>query len=192
MDATTVTDDPREARSATILGLERSIMAAVAGDAAAFSTLIDTRLARTYRIALAILGTESDARDAVQETWVAVWRQLPRLDDPSRFDAWVDRIVVNACRMAIRRRNRVREIPIPDGFDAVSAQPGPEAVLERHALERAFDRLPVQQRTILVLHHLEERPLGEIAAVLSIPVGTAKSRLHAARASLERMLEEER
>ena len=192
MDATTVTDDPREARSATILGLERSIMAAVAGDAAAFSTLIDTRLARTYRIALAILGTESDARDAVQETWVAVWRQLPRLDDPSRFDAWVDRIVVNACRMAIRRRNRVREIPIPDGFDAVSAQPGPEAVLERHALERAFDRLPVQQRTILVLHHLEERPLGEIAAVLSIPVGTAKSRLHAARASLERMLEDER
>jgi RNA polymerase sigma-70 factor (ECF subfamily) len=192
MDATAVTDDVHGTQPALIDGLERSIAAAVAGDAAVFTALIDARLARTYRIAIAILGSETDANDAVQDAWVAAWRRLPSLSHASKFDAWVDRIVVNSCRMAIRRRGRVREIPIPDGFDAASNQPGPEAIVERGALERAFDRLPIQQRTILVLHHLEERPLANIAEVLGIPVGTAKSRLHAARIALERMLEDER
>ena len=117
---------------------------------------------------------------------------MPGLRDPDRFDAWLDRIVVNACRMLIRRRGRVRELPFAAEFDSQSPTPGPDHLAERESLETAFGRLSVDQRSILVLHHLEQRPLTAIAGVLGIPVGTAKSRLHAARAALERALENDR
>jgi RNA polymerase sigma-70 factor (ECF subfamily) len=168
------------------------IEAALEGDTGAFDRLVLAHLPRTYRIALAILGSEADAGDAVQEAWLAAWRQLPTLRDPARFDSWLDQIIVNACRMSIRKRGRVREIPMPEGFDAEAPHAALHQVAERDALDRAFGRLTVDQRTILVLHHLEQRPLAAIAAALLIPVGTAKSRLHAARAALERVLETER
>jgi RNA polymerase sigma-70 factor (ECF subfamily) len=168
------------------------VASALDGDLQAFDRLVLAHLPRTYRIALAILGSEADAGDAVQEAWLAAWRQLPTLRDPARFDGWLDQILVNACRMSIRRRGRVREIRMPDGFDAEAPQAPLNQVAERDALDRAFGRLTVEQRAILVLHHLERRPLLAIAAALVIPVGTAKSRLHAARAALERVLETER
>ncbi len=168
------------------------VESALDGDLQAFDRLVLGHLPRTYRIALAILGSEADAGDAVQEAWLAAWRQLRTLRDPARFDAWLDQILVNACRMSIRKRGRVREIRMPDGFDAEAPPAAINQVAERDALDRAFGRLTVEQRTILVLHHLERRPLSVIAAALVIPVGTAKSRLHAARAALERVLETER
>ena len=168
------------------------IEAALDGDVHAFDRLVLLHLPTTYRIALAILGSEADARDAVQEAWLAAWRQLPTLRHPARFDGWLDQILVNACRMSLRRRGRLREIRMPDGFDPEAPQAELNQVAERDVLDRAFGRLTVEQRTILVLHHLERRPLSAIAAALVIPVGTAKSRLHAARAALERILETER
>lgn len=164
----------------------------MAGDDAAFEALVLDRLPRTYRMALAILGSEADARDAVQETWVSVWRRMPSLRDPARFDAWLDQILVNACRTGLRKRGRVREIALVENFDIEAPQAGPDHFTEREALQRAFDRLSVEQRSLLVLHHLERRPLTAIAEVYGIPVGTAKSRLHAARSALERALEAER
>jgi RNA polymerase sigma-70 factor (ECF subfamily) len=168
------------------------VESALDGDVRAFDRLVLVHLPRTYRIALAILGSEADAGDAVQEAWLAAWRQLPKLRDPARFDGWLDQILVNACRMSLRKRGRVREIQMPNDFDAEAPQASISHIAERDALDRAFRRLTVEQRTILVLHHLERRPLAEIAAALAIPVGTAKSRLHAARAALERVLETER
>ena len=171
------------------LGL--ALRAAVGGDDAAFERIMAGRVGRTFRVALAILGSEADARDATQDAWLQAWRQLATLKDLDRFDAWLDRIVVNACRMTIRRK-RIREIPIPSGFDREGTTHRPDAVAERDALERAFDRLSVDHRTVLVLHHLEERTVAEIAGVLRVPAGTVKSRLHAARTQLERTLEADR
>jgi RNA polymerase sigma-70 factor (ECF subfamily) len=170
----------------------RVVRAAMAGDVGAFETLLAARLERTHRIAQAVLGSALDAGDATQEAWLSAWRQLPRLRDPERFDAWLDHIVVNACRMQARGRRRLREVSLPDDFDPQMGGPGPEQLAERHLLEAAFGRLDIDQRTILVLHDLEQRPLADIAEVLHIPVGTAKSRLHVARAALERALEGER
>jgi RNA polymerase sigma-70 factor (ECF subfamily) len=170
----------------------RDVASALDGDVQAFDRLVLVNLPRTYRIALAILGSEADARDAVQEAWLAAWRQLPTLRDVGRFEGWIDQILVNACRMSIRRRGRVREIRMPNGFDVEAPHTGADQVAERDALDRAFGRLTVEQRAILVLHHLEQRPVSAIAAALVIPVGTAKSRLHAARTALEQFLEAER
>lgn len=169
------------------------------GDEIAFTALVERRLDRAYRTARATLGNEADARDATQEAFLHAWRDLPRLRDPERFDAWLGRILVNSCREAMRGRRRrfVREIATSDVNDPIATAPArAEAPDERAAsidlLERAFERLSVDERAILVLHHLEQQPLAEIAASLAIPTGTAKSRLSAARHALERALEAER
>lgn len=165
------------------------------GDASAFDSLVEARVPTMLRTAMAITGREADARDAVQDALVAAWRELPALRDPAAFDAWLTRILVNRCRRGLRRLGaaRVREISTDLVGDAVapSAPDHAAGVVERRALERAFDRLSIDERTILVLHHLDGRALAEIAAVLEIPVGTAKSRLFGARKALERALSRE-
>ena len=162
------------------------------GDVDAFTALIAGRIDQMTRTATAILGHEADARDAVADALASVWRNLPQLRDPLAFEAWSTRILVHACRRSLRRRGRerVREVAI-DGREASGTAGPADAVAGRIALERAFDRLDADARAILVLHHLEGRPLAEIAAALGVPVGTAKSRLHAARGALERALERE-
>ena len=170
------------------------------GDVAAFDALVAARLSSSLRLARAIVDSPADAEDVVQEAFVSAWRNLPRLREPDRFDAWFGRILVNTARTHIRRRGSVRPISIDrrhvdDGReDDTPGQhdPGLESVVSSDALSRAIDRLTTDQRSILALHHLEERPVAEIATVLGIPVGTAKWRLHAARQALERALEAER
>ena len=165
------------------------------GDSSAFDALVEARVGPMLRLAMAITGDEAEARDAVQDSLVSAWRQLSSLRDPGAFDAWLTRILVNRCRKGIRRARsrRVHEVPV-DSAESMAHQAGGDvggAVVERRALERAFDRLSIDDRTLLVLHHLEGRPLPSIAEVLGIPVGTAKSRLFAARRALGRALERE-
>jgi RNA polymerase sigma-70 factor, ECF subfamily len=170
------------------------------GDAAAFDELVATRLGSSLRLARAIVDSPADAEDVVQEAFVNAWRNLPRLREPDRFDAWFGRILVNTARTHVRRRGTVRPISIDrrvdDGREDDNSHgrhdPALASVESGDALGRAIDRLTVDQRSILALHHLEERPVAQIAAVLGIPVGTAKWRLHAARQALERALEAER
>ena len=177
------------------------IRRAQTGDVDAFTALVAGRFEPMQRTAMAILGHEADARDAVADALAAIWRELPRLRDPLAFDAWSTRILVHACRRRLRGRGRmrVREVAIGavdasgTGTGGAGSSAGPaEGVADRMALERAFDRLDADARTILVLHHLDGRGLTEVASILGIPVGTAKSRLFAARRALERALERER
>jgi RNA polymerase sigma-70 factor (ECF subfamily) len=168
--------------------LDRSLVdRARSGDLDAFESIVRARMDAVYRLTAAILGDEDDARDATQETFVAAWRALPKLRDPERLDAWLQRIAVNASRMTLRMRGRrrVREIPSSQVVAPANhaAGSGPEADAAR--LDVALRQLNVDQRAILVLHHLEGRGLDEIAEVLGIPVGTAKSRLFHARRALE-------
>ena len=150
------------------------------------------RIDAIYRISFAIVGEEADARDATQETFVAAWRRIRELRDPDRFDAWLQRIAVNSARMTLRARGRrrVREIPVGDvaALAAVADQATAASRTDADLLGAALDRLPPDQRTILVLHHLEGHGLSELAEILEIPVGTVKSRLHTARRALEAAL----
>lgn len=172
------------------------------GDATAFELLVDARLDRCYRIAVSILSNDADAADATQNALVSAWRDLPRLRDPAVFDSWLNRIVANAALTARRRRVRLREMsiqPADPGDDRPTPEPRQDLhvrtpmdeVVDNDAIGRAFDRLRPKDRMILVLHHVEERPLAEIARSLGIPVGTAKSRLHAARGALQKAMEAE-
>jgi RNA polymerase sigma-70 factor (ECF subfamily) len=121
----------------------------------------------------------------MQETLVTAWRQLRGLRDSERFDAWLQRVVVNAARQVIRSnsRRRIREVPAST-VEALASRAAPAGRDDAAILDLALRTLPVEQRSILVLHHLEGHGLGELAEILSIPVGTAKSRLFAARRAL--------
>jgi RNA polymerase sigma-70 factor (ECF subfamily) len=180
---------------------------AAAGDHDAFDRLAGPRFRGAFRTALAILRVEEDARDAVQDAFVAAWQELPRLRDPEQFDAWLGRILVNRCRSILRHRRvvSVREIAFETGDDRFAddqrssvrhQEPGVEGgqagYAEADAVRRAFERLEPDARVLIVLHHIEERPVAELAALAGIPEGTVKWRLHAARKALERALERER
>ena len=155
------------------------------GDLDAFESIVRARMDAVYRLTSAILGNEADARDAAQETFVAAWRQLPRLREPEKFEAWLQRVAVNAARQTYRARSRRRVREIPSSTIAALGDPAAAAQRDDAAiLDAALATLPVDQRSILVLHHLEGRPLAELAAILDVPVGTAKSRLFAARRAL--------
>lgn len=162
---------------------------AARGDALAFERLLATRADQAFRIARAMLGDESEARDATQDAFVSAWRELPRLREPERFDAWLRRILVNACRAQMRVRKRVREIRLEVIADPPA--PGPslsEQLGATDTLARAFDRIGGDKRALLVLHHLDHASVADIAASLGIPTGTVKWRLHDAREALQRAL----
>lgn len=166
------------------------------GDADAFALLIASRERPMGRLAMAILGNAADADDALQEALTSIWLGLPGLRDTERFGVWADRIVVNACRLTLRRRVRARirltDVALVDDERAVSGDPAfDERLVRRAAIDQAFGRLNASERAILALHHLEDRPLIEIAGILDIPNGTVKSRLHAARKALERAMNAE-
>ncbi len=185
--------------------MDRSIVeAARGGDRTAFDALVRTEVDRVYRLALAITGNEADAADAVQETFVAAWRKLRDLRDADAFEAWLTRLTVNASRMSLRARRRryVREIPVAEvdpevprsasspGGATTTSSPSPDAREDAMDLRAALARLPADQRSLLALRHLEGRGIAEIAGILGIPEGTAKSRLFAARRALERALDQ--
>jgi len=149
-----------------------------------------------YRLTLAITGNEADAADATQDAFVAAWRQVHSLRDASRLEAWLGRIAINAARMVVRgrRRRSVREIHLLDAITQTAAA-DPVATgfspAERDArtLAAALEGLDPDRRAILALHHLEGKEIPEIAAILGVPEGTAKSRLFAARKALHAALE---
>jgi RNA polymerase sigma-70 factor (ECF subfamily) len=178
--------------------MERALVVrARSGDRAAFDDLVRSRIDAVYRTSLAILGNTTDAADATQETFVSAWGHRASLRDPERFDAWLGRINLNSCRQQLRRRGRarIREIRLAEPGDEREPASTESALDDRaadaDAFDRAFARLSVDDRAVLVLHHLQERPVAEIAVVLGAPEGTIKSRLHRARAALESALAKE-
>ena len=165
------------------------VVRAQGGDREAFAVLATNAYGRLHRVAQNILGDVDRAEDATQQAVVDIWRHLPQLREAGRFDAWSYRIVVNACYAEARKcRHWVlgRECDQDEDAQASSAITG---VVFRDQLERGFQRLPLEQRAVVVLHHYLGLALHEVAEVLDIPEGTAHSRLHRAMAALRAALE---
>jgi RNA polymerase sigma factor (sigma-70 family) len=154
------------------------------GDHDAFAVLAGATIGRLDRAARLILRDPDRAQDAVQETLVRCWRDLPTLRDPDRFDAWIHRIFLNACNQEFRTaKRRSIEVEIPE-IDPPSVADAQAASADRDQVERGVRRLDPEHRTIIVLHYYLGLPLPDAAAALRIPLGTAKSRLHRALQAL--------
>ena len=166
----------------------REVELAMRGDHDAFASLAAASADRLFALARMILRDTDRAEDAAQEALVKAWRELPRLRDPDKFDAWMRRLVVNACYDEARRTTRraeVRSIPLhePGGGD-----PGPSFV-DRDRVDRGLRRIPVEQRAVLVLFHHQGLTHPEIAETLGIPLGTVKSRMRYAVAAMRAAIE---
>jgi RNA polymerase sigma factor (sigma-70 family) len=163
---------------------------AQAGDKSAFSVLAAASIDRMHAIARLIVRDPHAADDAVQDALVAAWRDLRALRQPGRFEAWLYRILIRYCHRSARNRRRqhVTEIPLP-GEDRHMAADEHSVLLMRDQLEAAFRRLSPDQRAVLVLHHYLGLPLGESAEILSIPVGTMKSRVNRATQAMRAAIE---
>ena len=159
------------------------------GDVEAFDAMARVVGDGCMAIASRILRDADLAADAVQTALITAWRELRALRDPDRFEPWLHRILTNACYAEARRRRRwsaeMRILPVEGKRD-------PDEILtvhDRDQLERAFRRLTLEQRAVLVFHHYVGLPVSEVADRLDIPVGTVKSRLHHATAALRASLE---
>lgn len=164
------------------------VMRAMAGDHDAFAALANANVDRLYGLARVIVRDADRADDATQEALVRAWRELPRLRDPTRFQPWLRRLLVNACYDEGRRiRSRAEVTLISDHHPAI--EDDSSGVIDRDRLDRAFRRLPVEQRVVAVLSHVEGLTHEEIASTLGIPLGTVKSRVRYALAGLRSAIE---
>jgi RNA polymerase sigma-70 factor (ECF subfamily) len=150
------------------------------GDHDAFAELAGAAISRLDGAAWLILRDAEQAKDAVQNTLVRAWRDLPTLRDPDRFDAWLHRLLVRACIDETRRLRRHRMTVDLTTIDAPAPERVESSVADRDQLERGFLRLDPEMRAVIVLHHYLDLPLPAVATTLGIPLGTAKSRLHRA------------
>jgi RNA polymerase sigma-70 factor (ECF subfamily) len=158
------------------------------GDRDAYDVLMTDLVDHLYRIARLILRDFDSAEDAVQEALVRCWRDLPRLRDVDRFDAWMNQVLMHAVTDEARSRRRFAANVTVLRLEPAQSD-GANAFADRDELARVFDRLSIEHRTVVVLHHYLGLTLDEAATTIGIPLGTAKSRLHYATEALHAALQ---
>jgi RNA polymerase sigma-70 factor (ECF subfamily) len=174
------------------------------GDPGAFETLVRTHMAALLRVARRFMSSEEDARDAVQDAFVAAFRAIDRFAANARLSTWLHRIVVNACLMRLRTQRRHPEEDLEeslprfreDGHQVEPSQPWgetAETILERTELRgvvrSAIDTLPGTYRDVLLLRDIEELSTEEAAEALGVTPNAVKVRLHRARQALRTKLD---
>ncbi|HET8785089.1 MAG TPA: RNA polymerase sigma factor [Candidatus Limnocylindrales bacterium] len=159
------------------------------GDEEAFASLSIVIGNRLHAIAHRILRDADLADDATQQALLSIWRDLPQLRDPGRFEGWAYRLLVRACYAEgkkVRRWAPNLRVLHPD--DAADTG-GIPSVADRDQLERAFRQLSVDHRAVVVLHHYLGLSLDEAAEALGVPIGTIRSRLFYAMRALRAALD---
>jgi RNA polymerase sigma-70 factor (ECF subfamily) len=165
------------------------VIRAQRGDEGAFASLAVAVGDRLHAVAHRILRDIDLAEDATQQALLSIWRDLPQLRDPARFEAWSYRLLVRACYAEARRArssaSNLRLLPAtePATTDAI------HTVHDRDQLERAFRRLSIDHRAVVVLHHYLDLSLSATAETLGVPEGTVRSRLHYAMRGLRAALD---
>ena len=164
------------------------VMAAQRGDEESFALLVVAIGGRLQSVAHRILRDFDLAEDATQQALLRIWKNLPKLRDPARFESWSYQLLVRACYAEARRSGhwtpglRLVETDEP----TVDPMAG---VADRDQLERAFRSLSVDHRAVVVLRHYLDMTMDQVADALGIPVGTATSRLHYAMKGLHAALD---
>lgn len=151
--------------------------------------LAEGELDRSYRLAGLILGDQQEAQDATQDALLRAWRSAASLRDPVGFQAWYDRILVNVCRDRLRRRGKVRLIAMDDAVSTGAVRDPFRTILDRDEVLRAMAFLDDDHRIVIVLHYWADLTLEGVAERVGWPVGTVKSRLNRALATMRSRLD---
>ena len=170
--------------------LERELVErAQHGDEEAFDRLVERSGNQLFGLAYHIIRDPQAAEDAVQQALVDMWQQLPRLRDPDSFTAWSHRIVVRVAYAESGRRRRWIVMPARYPRPPEAMRDAAGAVADRDQLDRGFRRLSIDHRVVVALKYFADRSDDQIAAILEVPVGTVRSRLHASMRHLRAELE---
>lgn len=163
---------------------------AASGDHEAFTEVMRLHEDRVFSVCLRIMGDRERALDAVQDTFLTVFRKARQFKGKSAVGTWIYRIAVNTCYDQLRKAKRRPSEPLPDHHDPADemAQDAVDAAGVRPDIEAALARIPQEFRAAVVLSDMEGMPLPEIAEVLGVPVGTVKSRVFRARRLLAELL----
>jgi len=157
------------------------LQAAQDGDLDAFAVLVHRHQAAVYRVALRMLGSDADAQDATQETFVRAWRGLGRFRGESAVSTWLYRIVTRRCLDLIARRRPTENLQDVELETVVNPADSTEQRERLRAVTRAIAALPDEQRAALVLREFEGLSYDEVAAALDTSVAAVKGRIHRAR-----------
>jgi len=165
------------------------VTAAQSGDSEAFAALARLSADRLFAVALRVTRDRHRAEDALQQALIAVWKELPRLRDPERYEAWTYRLIVRFSVQEARggRQPASKMYALPD--DTLDPGNASADVDTRDRLERGFQRLTPEQRAAIVLHFYSGLSLAEMAESLGLPLGTVGSRLHYAKRALRAAIE---
>ncbi len=179
-------------RSASRVLDEYLACSARAGDRSALELLAERWSPRLLGHAYRLMGDTENARDAAQDAWADIVRGLPRLKDAALFPSWAFRIVTRRCADSIRQKQRMRQTLAEFAVEPRTTQ-SIEAPFEVSAdvarIRKALPGLPKEQHVVIALFYLEELSVAEVAAALSVPAGTVKTRLMHARKKLRAELE---
>jgi len=159
-----------------------------ASRAEAFRLLAAEHLDEAYRLSRAILGSQAEAEDATHDAFVRAWRKWGSLRDPSRFDAWFSRILVNTCRNRLRRMARHRGSDLSDELARRGPDPFRQAD-DRDQLAAALADLSIDHRVVVALRFYRDLSTRQIAEQLGVREGTVSSRLHYALHQLRTALD---
>lgn len=158
----------------------------LAGDMRAFDELMTAHEDRVFSICLRVMRDREHALDAVQETFVKVFRRADHFTGESAFSTWLYRVAVNTCYDQLRKLKRRHAEPLPETNDPADVTAGDAltAIELRPELAAALERLSDDFRTAVILSDVEGLPLADVAEILGVPVGTVKSRVFRARRQL--------
>ena len=165
------------------------VEAARSGDEEAFASIARGSADRLFAVAYRIVRDVGRAEDAVQQTLVTAWRELPALREVERFEAWLHRILVHACYAEAKRASRWSANVVLMPVDGPATPDTTQDIVTRDALDRGFRRLPAEQRAAFVLHHYLGWSVAEIAENLGVPSETVRSRLRYATSTLRASLD---
>jgi RNA polymerase sigma-70 factor (ECF subfamily) len=168
---------------------EALVKAFVAGDQAAFTQLVERHSRRVYAICLRYFGNPSDAEDAAQEAFLALYRRASTFSGASQFSTWMYRVTTNACNDLARKRARRPQTTAQDVSETL--QDDQDLLARRELgieLSAALAQLEPEYREPILLHDVAGVPYLDIAERLGLPVGTVKSRIHRGHAKLAAIL----
>lgn len=168
---------------------ELLVLESQGGNEVALAQLVSRWHPRLLAHALRLVGDTDGAGDVVQEAWIGIVRGIGRIDDPAKFSGWARRIVANKAADWIRHRRIDRRTTRLDAAAAAESKATEQSAVASRSVRDAIAGLDNAHRAVVILHYMEDFGVAEIAAVLDIPVGTVKSRLHTARERLRQALE---
>jgi RNA polymerase sigma-70 factor (ECF subfamily) len=164
------------------------VMRCQTGDDEAYYELVERYSPRLRYFLHKLLPRGDRADDLLQEVWIDIFRQLPRLQNVEAFTAWIYRIARGKATLELRRNGRAQMVDLPEVAAVPDEEPvfSPEDAARIHA---ALDEMRAEQREVLVLRFLEELSYEEIVGIVGCPLGTVRSRIHYAKQALQKLLE---